>query len=144
MDKPKLDKKRILSILGQIDVYHNELIQLLPDKFKEYQKTYVKRSCERITQLLIETCIDITNLLIKELRLGLPDEEDNAFEKLAENNVISEEMSEQLKDMKKFRNLLIHRYGQIDDKLAFENMSENNKDFVGFKKEILEFLREQK
>lgn len=143
MDK-KIDKKRLLSILGQIDEYYDELKNILPDSFKGYQETHVKRSCERITQLLVEVCIDITNLLIKELKLGLPDEEDNVFEKLAEDNIISEDMAEKLVQMKSFRNILIHRYGEIDNKLAYENISANNKDFLEFKKEILEFLKEQK
>jgi len=72
----------------------------------------------------------------------LPNEEDNVFEKLAENNIISEDMAEKLVQMKSFRNILLHRYGEINNKLAYENISTNNKDFLEFKKEILEFLKE--
>ena len=72
----------------------------------------------------------------------MPNEEDNVFEKLAENNIISEDMAEKLVQMKSFRNILLHRYGEINNKLAYENISTNNKDFLEFKKEILEFLKE--
>jgi len=138
-----MDKKRILSMLDQLDKYYKELLEIIPDSFEEYQKTEIKRSNERIIQLLIETCIDTTNLLLKELRLGLPEEEENVFEKLVQNKVISEVMAKKLKKMKSFRNILIHRYGQIDDELVFKNLK-NKKDFIEFKKEILEFLKEYK
>ncbi len=139
-----MDKKRILSMLDQLDEYYKELREILPKNFKNYQKTIIKRSNERITQLLIEICIDTSNFLFKELKLGLPEEEENVFEKLANNKVISESMSNKLKKMKRFRNILIHRYGQINDKTAYENVKKNSKDFIEFKKEILEFVKEQK
>ena len=129
----RMDEKRVLSMLDQLDRY-----------YKELQETIIKRSNERITQLLIEICIDISNLLFKELKLGLPEEEENVFEILAKNKVISKSMSNKLKRMKRFRNILIHRYGQIDDRLVYENINKNKKDFIAFKKEILEFVKEQK
>lgn len=131
-------------MLDQLDEYYKELREILPKNFKNYQKTIIKRSNERITQLLIEICIDTSNFLFKELKLGLPEEEENVFEKLANNKVISESMSNKLKKMKRFRNILIHRYGQINDKTAYENVKKNSKDFIEFKKEILEFVKEQK
>jgi len=42
--------------------------------------------------------------------------------------------------MKGFRNILVHRYGKIDDKLAFRILKENLGDFYEFMKEIEEFL----
>ena len=35
MDK-KIDKKRLLSMLDQIDRYYDELKNILPDNFREY------------------------------------------------------------------------------------------------------------
>lgn len=131
-------------MLDQLDRYYKELQETIPKNFKDYQETIIKRSNERITQLLIEICIDISNLLFKELKLGLPEEEENVFEILAKNKVISENMSNKLKNMKRFRNILIHRYGQINDKTAYENIKKNKKDFIEFKKEILDFVKEQK
>jgi len=140
----RMDEKRVLSMLDQLDRYYKELQETIPRDFKNFQETIIKRSNERITQLLIEICIDISNLLFKELKLGLPEEEENVFEILAKNKVISKSMSNKLKRMKRFRNILIHRYGQIDDRLVYENINKNKKDFIAFKKEILEFVKEQK
>ncbi|MBU0456824.1 MAG: DUF86 domain-containing protein [Nanoarchaeota archaeon] len=140
-----MNKQRIISLIDQLNIYLNELKEHIPKKFQEYSKNIEKkRFCERTLQLMIEVCIDISQLLVKELKLGLPAEEENLFDKLEEAKVLSEEMKLKLKEMKKFRNVLIHRYTKVDDSLVYENAVKNIKDFIEFKKEILSFLKEQK
>ena len=46
-------------------------------------------------------------MLVKELRLGVPGEED-LFDKLS-GRVLSAEMADRLREMKRFRNVLVHR-----------------------------------
>lgn len=58
--------------------------------------------------------------LVSGLRLGLPSEEDDLFERLANAGVISEELKKRLREMKGFRNLLVHEYGRVDDRIVFE------------------------
>ena len=140
-----MDKKRILALLDLLDGYLQDLEERLPQTLSEYNKDIEKqRFCERTLQLLIEVCIDIAHLFVKELKMGLPDEEESVFEKLMEKEVISEETFEKLKEMKKFRNVLIHRYKQINNSLVFKNAKENREDFLDFKKEILSFLKKVK
>ncbi|MBS3170107.1 DUF86 domain-containing protein [Candidatus Woesearchaeota archaeon] len=140
-----MDKKRILALLDLLDGYLQDLEERLPQTLSEYNKDIEKqRFCERTLQLLIEVCIDIAHLFVKELKMGLPDEEESVFEKLMEKEVISEETFEKLKEMKKFRNVLIHRYKQINNSLVFKNAIENREDFIDFKKEILSFLKKVK
>jgi len=140
-----MDEKRILSLLDGLGRYYKELEKHIPKGEKDYQKNIEKkRFTERTLQLLIETCIDVCQCLVRDLKLGLPTEEEGFFDKLHEAHVISEEMSLKLKDMKKFRNVLIHKYVEIDDSLVYDHATKERKDFIDFKKEILEFLKEQK
>jgi len=74
------------------------------------------------------------------LRLGLPAEEEDFFEKLEKEKIIPKEMKEKLKTMRGFRNILVHRYAEVDDKLVFDNLKNIN-DFKEFRKEIGAFLR---
>ena len=67
---------------------------------------------------MIEICIDISQLLVKELKLGLPTEEESVFEKLEQSKVISPALKRKLIEMKKFRNVLIHKYTGIIDRLV--------------------------
>lgn len=140
-----MTEQRILIIIEQMNIYLRDLRQRLPPSFEEYQDNVEKRMfCERSLQLLIECCIDICNILTRTLRLGIPDEEEHVFEKLASNNIISEKMATRLKGMKGFRNVLIHKYADIKNEQVFDNATNNLHDFVEFKKEILGFLKEQK
>ena len=45
-----------------------------------------------------------------------------------------------MKQMKGFRNILVHRYGEINDKQAFEIIKDGLEDFRQFIKEFEEVL----
>lgn len=140
-----MDKARILSLLSQMESYLNDLIRLTPRQFKEYENNLEKkRFCERTVQLAIETCLDVSQLLVKELKLGLPAEEESVFEMLFKHKIISKEVTLKLKAMKRFRNFLIHRYVEIDDQLVYQNITKNLNDFQKFKKEIVQYLKKNK
>lgn len=139
-----LDKNRILSKLDELDFYLRELESVMPKSYEEYVGSIEKkRSCERLLHILIECVIDLCALMVKGLRLGLPAEEEDLFEKLEKEKIISKEMKEKLKSMRGFRNVLVHRYAEVDDELVFENLGNIN-DFKEFRKEIGSFLRKTK
>ncbi|MGB9756592.1 MAG: type VII toxin-antitoxin system HepT family RNase toxin [Candidatus Bathyarchaeales archaeon] len=136
-----LDKSRILSKLDEMDIYLNELESIMPTSYEEYTSSIEKRrACERLLHILIECTIDICTLIVKGLRLGLPTEEEDVFEKLRRKEIISKQMERKLKAMRGLRNILVHRYGGVDDKLVFENLKKIN-DFKDFRKEISQLLK---
>ena len=132
-----MDRERILSRIDELDGYLQEIHEIMPTSFEEYKSIEKKRACERLLQVSIESVIDICALIVTGLRLGLPSEEDDLFEKLAQAEIISSSIKENLKRMKAFRNILVHEYGRIDDRLVYEVLKNNLNDFEEFKKEIL-------
>jgi len=54
--------------------------------------------------------------------------------------VLGRGMREKLKAMKGFRNIVVHRYGAIDDRLAFGILCDHIDDFSGFKRDIEKYL----
>ena len=137
-----MDKERILSKIDELDSYLLELKEIVPNTFDDYVDFKEKRrACERLLQISIETVIDICNLILKGLRLGVPGEEEDVFDKLEKSKVITKKMKKTLKSMKGLRNILVHRYGEVDDELVFQNLKHSLSDFKTFKKEILEFLK---
>lgn len=138
-----LDRERILAKIDELDGYLREIRQIMPSDFKAYQKMPVKRACERLLQISVESAIDICSLLVSGLRLGLPAEEDDLFDKLEEAGIISSSMKEQLKKMKGFRNILVHEYGRVDDRLVFEVLQNRLDDFKAFKGEILQAIHQR-
>jgi len=136
----ELDRERVLSKIDELDSYLSELDQILPQSYEEYQQVEKKRACERLLQISIEVVIDICNLLVSGLRLGLPAEENDLFVKLTRAGVLSEEMGEKLRKMKGFRNILVHEYADVDDMLVYNVLTTELADFELFKKEVLKFL----
>jgi len=136
-----LDRNRVLVKIDQLERYLRELRQVLPEDFTSYQKVEKKRACERLLQVSIEAAIDICHLLVSGLRLGIPSEEDDLFEKLKAAGVLSPKASEVLKEIKGFRNILVHEYTRLDDKIVYELAGTRLGDFEAFKQEILSYLK---
>lgn len=139
-----LDKERILAKIDELDTYLNELTQIIPAAFEEYKQIEKKRACERLLQLCIECVIDVCRLFVSGLRLGLPSEENDLFDKMLKKKILSKEMNSLLKEMRGFRNILVHEYAAVDDELVFKTMKEKLDDFRKFKKEVLDFARSNK
>jgi uncharacterized protein YutE (UPF0331/DUF86 family) len=51
-------------------------------------------------------------------------------------------MVDKVRRMKGFRNIIVHRYGRIDDLLAYKILTENFQDFGEFMESIEQFLEE--
>lgn len=115
-----LDRERILARLDALRGYVRELRQIAPSTLEEYERNLEKRrACERLLQIAIECVLDVCALVVAGLRLGLPGEEDDLFARLEEAGLVQESLAQRLRAMKGFRNLLVHEYGRIDDRLAF-------------------------
>ena len=137
-----MDKDRILSKIDEIDKYLEELESIKPIDLEEYETSIAKkRACERLLQILVEIEIDICNLLVFSLKLGMPSDEEDLFTKLASRKVISEELKLILINMKGFRNFIVHRYEEIDDEKVFEIITDKLDDFEKFKQEVLKFIK---
>jgi len=136
-----IDRERLLAKLDELDGYLGELRTIAPARFEEYRTIEKKRACERLLQVAVEAAIDVCALLVAGLRLGLPGEEDDLFEKLLRHEAISSSMAAILKQMKGLRNLLVHEYGRINDELVFQTVHGRLGDFDAFKGEVLAFLK---
>jgi uncharacterized protein YutE (UPF0331/DUF86 family) len=139
-----IDRDRLLSKLDQLLGYLTELQSIAPATLAEYLAVEKKRACERLLQVSIEAVIDVCALLVSGLRLGLPGNEDDLFDKLARRGVFSAGMARTLRRMKGLRNLLVHEYGRIDDELVFAVVRERLGDFDDFKREVLTLIKPPK
>ena len=137
-----MDSERVSVKISLIADYLKELNGIKPKTFGGY-KGKDKRACERLLQLLIEASVDLAALLVKELELGVPSGEEDIFARLEKSGVISKKTSGNLRQMKRFRNVLIHKYEDIDDEEVFNNIRDNLKDFDMFIREAKNFLQKK-
>ncbi|MEF8848466.1 MAG: DUF86 domain-containing protein [Candidatus Thermoplasmatota archaeon] len=102
----------------------------LPENYEEFKKLgLVKDGIYKKIESSLENVIDICSIINSDLKLSLPDSDETILDNLNKEGILSDEMTDILKDMKGFRNILVHRYGKIDDKIAFRILNENIKDF---------------
>ena len=91
-------------------------------------------------QEAIEACLDIGSHIIAEQGFRRPEDYREIFRVLVENSIIDHVLSEKLQEMAQFRNLLVHRYGQIDTRRIYIIMSDDLKDIQEFAKSILKYI----
>ena len=132
----EIDQEKTLIKLDQLESYLAELKRVVPGSYAEYQTIEKRRSTERLLQLSIEAVLDTCNLIVSELDLGLPSGEADLFDKLAQKGIITEEMKRKLYEMRGFRNILVHEYASVDDRLVYETAKEKLGDFRNFADQI--------
>jgi len=92
---------------------------------------------------IVEACIDIANYIISVRGFRRAEEYSEMFKVLKEEGVIGKGLATKLEDMARFRNLLVHRYGEVDNRRVLEIIKYNLKDIREFEREIGEFVRRE-
>ena len=134
---------RIKDKIEEIEKYVQEFSEIIPANFEEYKYEFETRAaCERYFERVIQSIVDLAFLVIKEYKLKIPEEDNQSFDILNEEKIISDSLKEKLKDAKGMRNILAHEYGKIDDEIVFESIKEQLIPDVGeFIKQIKKFLK---
>lgn len=116
--------------------------ECLPDSADAFTRLGIVRDgIYKRMEYAIENVFDICAMLNTDLRLGVPGTDEDIVDHLIQHGVVSREMLNSLKAMKGFRNIVVHRYGVIDDALTFAILMEHIGDFARFRQEIEDFLR---
>jgi len=90
-------------------------------------------SAKYYLQVSIECCLDIANHIISAERFRAPSDYADSFKVLEEHGIVTAEFGLKLRQMAKFRNRLVHLYGEIDDAYVHEFIRKELKDFLTFK-----------
>lgn len=132
-----MDSAKILTKLDQLEKYLAKYDEIVPISEEIYINSFEKQlAVERLLQISIEIMIDVAMMLIKQKHLGLPADEDDVFDKLQPFF----KKIEKYKEMKRFRNLLVHRYGEVNNKQVFYNATNCIEDFYSFMTEVKNIL----
>lgn len=132
-------------IEAKFDIIHRnlrflrELQTLTADQFVE---SYRDVQAAKYSLLeIMEACIDIANYLIALKGFRRAEEYSEMFQVLKEEGIITDKLAIKLGDMARFRNLLVHRYGEIDNKRVLEIIKHNLTDIQEYEKKITEFIQ---
>lgn len=100
-----------------------------PDNLKDYTK---QDSIVLNIQRAVEATIDIAMHIVSAKKLGIPKNSRDAFEVLAHNNIIDEELLDKLKSMIGFRNIAVHNYQKLNLEVLQKVIENNLEDFNKF------------
>ncbi len=134
IEKIKTLEKDILNSVSEI----RSLIAKEEDIFIREQ-----RDIYSLRYLLIEAvesmanmCNHILTRMTSQVPKGYPD----CFEKLYQAKIITKELGEKLGRAARLRNIMIHKYWEIDDRKVFKSAKENIGDFEEFLRQINKFI----
>ena len=137
----ELIKSKIEEILESLKLVEENL----PEDLETFQSLgLIKDGIYKRIEFAIQNVIDICAILNSDLKLGMPEREEDVFEGLVRAGILPREMVDKLRLMKGFRNILVHRYGRINDELAFETLHEHLNDIYEFVELVEKFLEGQK
>ncbi|MEK6855193.1 MAG: DUF86 domain-containing protein [Nanoarchaeota archaeon] len=118
--------------------------EFLPSDFIELKDRGARNKLYKEVEFAIQLCLDICSIIISDIGKETPNEEEDIFVLAEKERVVSHTLSKKLQEMRGFRNLLVHRYGEINNEIAYENIVSGLNDFELFIKETTNFLEKQK
>lgn len=125
-----------------------ESLKLIEENLPEEPEKFaamglIKDGIYKRVEFCIQNVLDICAIMNSDLELGIPSSEEDIVENLVREGILSAELGERIKRMKGFRNILVHRYGRIDEEVAFESIKRGLNDFREFMEKIEGTLAEK-
>jgi len=137
--RTELIKHKLISIKESIDLVKENI----PDNLEEFKKLgLIKDGIYKKIEVSIQEIINICSIINSDLKIGIPSNRDEIISALENKKVLSKELAKKIRELKGFRNFLVHRYGRIQDEIAYEDIKEGFDDFTLFNEEIMKFLDE--
>ena len=109
-----------------------------PENLEDYTRLdcivlNLQRSCELVT--------DIAMYIVSVRKLGIPQEKREAFELLYKNGLVSKEIETNMKKMIGFRNIAVHDYKNIDERILIDVIENHLEELLEFAREMLNLKR---
>ena len=134
----KIEKQ--LQMLKKFVAILKQLRLLNPVEFVDDPRNY--GSAERFLQLAIETTLNIGNHLISTHNFEAPQDYSDIFLILGKHNVLPKDFADELTNMARFRNRLVHVYWEVDVDRVYNIIQTNLGDFEKFTRYVLEFIEQ--
>jgi uncharacterized protein YutE (UPF0331/DUF86 family) len=130
--------EKVVHKFQQLDEY----LKILATISKTPKETFLKDkiligSAKYYLQVSIECCLDVANHIIASEKLRAPRDYSDSFVVIQEEGLISSGFGDKLRQMAKFRNRLVHLYGEIDNAYVYEYIKGDLKDIEEFKSIII-------
>jgi uncharacterized protein YutE (UPF0331/DUF86 family) len=110
-----VDREKVERKIRQLEEFLAFLKKLSQSPDREIENDPIRLgSIKYYLQVSVESCIDMANHLISSERLRAPRDYADSFAVLSEQGIISKEFAQVMQQMAKFRNRIVHLYGEVD------------------------------
>jgi uncharacterized protein YutE (UPF0331/DUF86 family) len=138
-----VDKALVLRKLAELEEYLGQIREYTNITIERYSSDWkIQRIIERTLQIMIETCADIAGHIISDRGYRIPKSYADTFKVLQEENILEKELFETMEKMAKFRNIVVHNYGNIDASIVVNILRRHLDDFLTYKNAIINMLKE--
>ena len=139
-----VDEEVVATKLEQIHEYTNDLEEMRGLSKERYiADVVIQRAVERTMMNLIQACIDLARHVRATEDLTSARTAKEEIGALGEAEIISTETRRKLEEAVGFRNVLAHRYGDVDHEIVYEVIHEDLHWFERFQQEIAQWLRKR-
>lgn len=124
-------------------------MSLLRDIAEEEKETFladrIKMGAAKYYLLeAIQICLDIGNHIIGSMGWERPQDYASVFEILEKNQVLPTNLAESLQEMARFRNRIVHLYGDFDNEILYSILQENVGDIDLLAQHIVQFIEKRR
>lgn len=115
----------------------------LPDTYQAFasMNKLERDGIYKNVEYAIQNILDICALLVKEKGLQVPASDRDMLEELQKADILKEETVTIIQHMRGFLNYLVHRYGDIDDEVAYRDIKRGLSDFTAVLQALQKFFR---
>ncbi|GAB3690564.1 DUF86 domain-containing protein [Salinarchaeum chitinilyticum] len=140
-----VDEEIFVTKLEHIDEFVTDLEEMRGMSRAAYSAdTVVQRAVERTLMNLVQACIDVAGHVRRAEELGAADTSKAEIDRLRTAGIVTEETGSKLKEAIGFRNVLAHRYGEVDHDLVFDVLHEDLHWFERFERELATWYRRER
>lgn len=133
-----VSSEKIVRKFSSLDEYLDVLQKLAKTPVERFIKDKILIGSMRYyLQVSVEVCLDVANHVIASKRYRAPKDYSDSFAVLEEEGILPADLSARLRQMAKFRNRLVHLYGEIDDRKVHAIVLTDLGDIEQFRKMII-------
>lgn len=116
-----------------LEEYLRDLASVQELPWKEFSTDKItRRFVERTLHIAIEACLDIANHIISYEGYREPRSNKDCFEILMEQGILEVELTQRLKKMAQFRNVIVHDYIGVQPEIVYAVLTKHVKDIATF------------
>ncbi|MFH0836822.1 MAG: DUF86 domain-containing protein [Candidatus Aenigmatarchaeota archaeon] len=132
-------KRRYVEKITLIEKRIHDINTWKEDFFEEEKS---KLACYKAMQEIIEACMDIVSMVLKDDKRLLKDDYTN-IDALEKMNFCSKDVCSALRELNGLRNRIIHEYNGLDDRIAIESIDDLIPDIHKFLEAVKKWLEKK-